>query len=739
MTECFVVAFEQNTGSPNKNFSIKPVRHTLTHSPSVIAKTNSYAEPDLPSDNKRHRPGSYEMKTPLVESIFWQSLYVSNLLMGYELTMTTKDVSLGSTPYSWLPVEVIVVVSWLFKSYWNPQLSLFNPIELQEANSVLREGDEPSATISMMYGSGDNQTQYLPSESAGHRVPAASSQPTGSFVRLQYSDSGRSNRDPHQYLHSLGLNCFVHPCCGVCQFRPSGATPEQISCPYSENINMHSRIQHFDSGNVTQPMNSGATYINKPNRSVNDDVPMPGNVRVSVNDQIIIDVLLSLGGRSLPEENRTSCTLAQFSRPVVPSSSGCLHSGGVTHCQQALSNRKRRDCTVQLTCDVIVAGEDGQQLPCGKVCKGLRTLENHKRRAHTEQKTCDLKVGRKDGQSKPCGKTFKNALSLSVHKSRSHSGQQICEVNVIGADGQRQPCGKSCKNTHALSEHKRRNHGRHQTCEVAVVGDDGQQRPCGKVCENANNLSIHKRKHHTGQQTCDISVVGEDGQQRSCGTVCSNVQELSYHKSRYHSGQQICDMSMTGEDGELQPCGSVCKNAPSMAVHKSRYHSGNKTCDVTVVGEGGQQRPCGWVCKNAGDLSSHKKKVHTGQQTCEISVPGEDDQSRPCGMVYKNALSLAVHKSKVHTGQKTCDVAVVGENGQQQPCGTVCKNAQSLSSHKRKEHTGQRSCDVKFVGECGQERAYAKVCKSASALSDHKRRHRKRKFEDLKKDDDLNP
>ncbi|AMO57036.1 hypothetical protein EZMO1_3001 [Endozoicomonas montiporae CL-33] len=245
---------------------------------------------------------------------------------------------------------------------------------------------------------------------------------------------------------------------------------------------------------------------------------------------------------------------------------------------------------------------------CREEQKFIQALSTHKGRDHTGQQTCDVTVVGEDGQQRPCGTVCKNAKALSTHKSRYHTGPQTCDVTVVGENGQQRPCGTVCKNAKALSTHKRRDHTGPQTCDVTVVGEDGQQRPCGTVCKNAQALSTHKSQYHTGPQTCDVTVVGEDGQQRPCGKVCKNAQALFTHKSQYHTGPQTCDVTVVGEDGQQRPCGKVCKDAPALLYHKRRDHTGPQTCDVTVVGEDGQQRPCGTVCKNAQVLLNHKRK-----------------------------------------------------------------------------------------------------------------------------------
>ncbi|WP_257280679.1 MULTISPECIES: hypothetical protein [unclassified Endozoicomonas] len=573
-------------------------------------------------DDKRHRSSRYGIKKTPIKSISWQWLYATHLLVGHELILTSKDAPLCCAPYSWLPVEVVVIFGWLFKNYWNPESPLFNPIEQQGATTILTRRDYPFATITLMYGSGGNPPQDPPSEPSGQQVREATIYPRGFFIRLMYSDLGDGKGGPQEFSHTLGLNCFAYPCHGVCQFQPSGATPGQSACPHSVNEHCLGCTNHFGPGNARQPVSAEAVSISDPDEILNDNVQIPGNVPLNVDDEIIVDGLLSL--RKSP---------------------GCLPSGGATHCQQTPSNRKQQVRTGRQVCDIAVVGEDLQQRPCGKVCMNVTTLSYLKSGYHSGHRICDLIVVGKDGQPQPCGMIFKGAKSLSDHRGREHSGQQ--------------------------------------TCDVTVVGEDGRQRPCGKVSRNAKALSSHKSGYHSGQRICDVIVIGEDGQPQPCGKARKSLQDLLDHKRRDHSEQQTCEETRVGDDGLQRPCGKVFKNSKSLSEHKSKYHRGPQICGVTVVGEAGEPRPCGTVCKNAKVLSDHKIKVHSGQQTCKVSADGEDSQQRPCGKVFNNAKALSDHRRKYHTGEKTCQAKVVGEDGQPQSCGKVCKSAQALADHKR--------------------------------------------------------
>ncbi|WP_257281170.1 hypothetical protein [Endozoicomonas sp. ISHI1] len=494
----------------------------------------------------------------------------------------TKDTPLYSNPDSGISEKVVVAltVASLLKSYWNPDIPSFNSVELRGTSQ-----DHPFTISAMMPGSGDNQQPNPPSESYGQK---ALPKPIGFFTSLLYSDSGGDNGVPEQHLHTLGLNCFVHPCHGACQFRQSSDSSDSRAPDYDQSL--------------TDPT-----------------VATPGQ-------------------SSCPHLANRYCSI-------------CNPVNGVASDGTAI--------------DSMVAGTIDKNAPAGKVI-------------------CSLIIFGEDGQQLQCGKVFKNAKSLSYHISKYHSGQKTCDLTLVGEDGQLQPCGTVCKNAQALLNHKRRDHVRQQTCDVTVIREDGQPRLCGKDCRNAEALYIHKIRRHTGQKICDVTVIGEDGQPKPCEKVCRNAAALSTHKSGQHTGKKTCDMAVIGEDGRLQPCVKVCKNAQTLSVHKIRDHTRQQTCDIPVIGGGGLQRPCGRVCRNAAALSTHKSGHHTGKKTCDVTVIGENGCLRPCGKIFKNANSLSAHKTGYHTGQQTCAVTVVQKDGQPQPCGQVFRNAQALSNHKRK-------------------------------------------------------
>ncbi|WP_422140024.1 hypothetical protein [Endozoicomonas sp. ALC020] len=486
---------------------------------SNISERNCFKTPDLPCDDKRQKFFSYEIKTTLIESISRQLLYATNLLVAFELIMTSKAPPLSATSYSWLPIEGVVTVGWLLKSYWNPDSPLFQPFEQSEMR--LTQGNQPFAITIMMHGSGYNQQQphqqsQLP-ESSGQQAPQANSRPTSAFTNPLSSGSGDGFEDPQQHAHTLGIDCFVHPCHGVCNFRPS-----------SESIGSTERVL-----NTTAP------------------VPVPCNLTILDEDGQL---------RNCEKVYKSAFSLLNHKRAYHSGKKTCLalvvgKDGQLRPCGKVCKNastlgyHKRKTHTGQQTCDVIVVEEDGQERPCRKVCKNADALSNHKKNAHSGQRTCDVTVVDENGQLRPCGKVLKNAGLLSSHKRDAHTEQETCDVIVVGEGHQQRPCGRVCKNAKALSSHKTGCHSGQKTCAVLVISKDGKPQLCGRVFKNAYILSDHKQRKHSGQKTCDVTLVGKDGQPRPCGKVFKNAKTLSVHK-RMHRKRKPVD---TNQKDSLSP------------------------------------------------------------------------------------------------------------------------------------------------------------------------------------------
>ncbi|WP_422137396.1 hypothetical protein [Endozoicomonas sp. ALC020] len=746
LTGFFVVELEPNAVFPNQSLSIKRNRHTWPCSPSYISDTNDCTEQDSPPDIKQHIPDIYGMPPTLIELIAQQCFFTAPLLIAYQLILTTKDSPSGSNPYSWLPLKVVITVCWLLKSDWTPDSPLFKPIKLQEVSQK-----HSFATITMMFGSGDNQQSQQSSESSIQTVSEARTLPAGSFTNPVNSDSGGGNGDPQQHLHTFGLNCFILPCHGVCQFRrsPDSGLPSgwplksaessavqkgagQSTCPDPVNKHNHNRIDRF---NFLQTLYSQQNWLfqilSNPAIQLQCTSVQPSQTQF---DQ--------MQPRGLNNNRASSCKLAYS----MSSGSTDSHSTGpVRNDAQVLEKFPVSNDDLIVINGLLNLGNQILLEKIGTSCaftdftSSLGTSETPQKTTESPQwvqsPTQLIQIGSIKAPTASCKIIFATSNQKTSQAGepelartspsgylppngstrcqqdwpnpirRNGGGQQICAVTLVGKDGQTRPCGVIFKNARSLSSHKSRYHSGQKTCDLTEVGKDGQLLPCEKVFNHSQALAAHKARAHIRQQTCGVTLVREDGQLQRCGTVCEDARALISHKRSAHKGQQkICDKTVIGEDGQPRPCGKVCNNSMALSYHKRKYHTGLRTCDVTVIGEDGRQQSCGKVCRSTQDLIEHKNKEHTGQQICYVRLIGEDGQLQQCGKVFRNIPSLSVHKSKIHSKQKTCDETVITEDGRSWPCRVICKNDQILMDHKR-GHRKRKSVDVEQNNDLTPEKA----------------------------------
>lgn len=232
-----------------------------------------------------------------------------------------------------------------------------------------------------------------------HRTspPETPTNPLSSFISLLYSGVGEDNRDPQQHSHTLGLDCYVHPCNGVCIFRPPSESlaspaesePARNSCRHLVNNYCYRCIRYSDPEIETS------------------------NPRLTTQFEYASGQQYQIYSMNNRPANR--CNL------IVFKSGGQLQTcGKVYRTARALSEHKKGIHSKQQTCEVIVVGEHGQQRSCGMVCKNPKDFWDHKRRIHTGEQTCNSMVVAKDGQRRRCGKVYRNLKSLSEHKSRYH-------------------------------------------------------------------------------------------------------------------------------------------------------------------------------------------------------------------------------------------------------------------------------------------------------------------------------
>ncbi len=204
-----------------QSFFVKHDLNTLLDNPKYLTDTNDYAG-FLPPDDTPLRLGGYGLTTTFTESISWQLLRVTNLLIAYELILTTHGAALGGKPYSWVPEEAFVAVGWFLEHYWNPDSLLFNPRDQLEVSQ-----DDPFTITTTTLPEQNQQhcnlkqsdQQNPPSQSSGQQASGVTTHATGSVNSLLSSGSGGGNEGPEQDQHTLGLACYADSCHGVCELR----------------------------------------------------------------------------------------------------------------------------------------------------------------------------------------------------------------------------------------------------------------------------------------------------------------------------------------------------------------------------------------------------------------------------------------------------------------------------------------------------------------------------------------
>ncbi|WP_252178044.1 hypothetical protein [Endozoicomonas sp. 4G] len=216
LTKSFIVELQQDERL-NGSISIKPAPNALPD----VADANVPSGSVFVPDGKPDKLDGYGFKTSYFDLISWQLIFASHLLVAYQLVITIHDTP-GSKPYSWIPVETFVAVGWLLKSYWNLSSPLFNPMDQLQASQ-----DDPFAITTMVHlghakhpREHPNHNTKQPAISSGQQTTATTTtQLTGSVTHTLPSGSNGGNEDSHQHHHTLDLNCFAHPCHGVCRFR----------------------------------------------------------------------------------------------------------------------------------------------------------------------------------------------------------------------------------------------------------------------------------------------------------------------------------------------------------------------------------------------------------------------------------------------------------------------------------------------------------------------------------------
>ncbi|WP_422413560.1 MULTISPECIES: hypothetical protein [unclassified Endozoicomonas] len=137
----FVVDFQKdNADSSVQNISIKNGSYTLSCNQSDIANNSGRAESSALPDDKQRGLGGYGLMT-FIESVSWQWIYISNLLVLYELVVI-NNAAFSHRYKLLLTWEAFMAVSWFAKNYRNPDSPQMGQPEAGQ--------DEPFANTSMM-------------------------------------------------------------------------------------------------------------------------------------------------------------------------------------------------------------------------------------------------------------------------------------------------------------------------------------------------------------------------------------------------------------------------------------------------------------------------------------------------------------------------------------------------------------------------------------------------------------
>ncbi|WP_422412468.1 MULTISPECIES: hypothetical protein [unclassified Endozoicomonas] len=460
-------------------FSSKRNLNTLLDSSLDIDDTNSYTDPSLLADATSGELNGYGLATTCIETISWQLLYATQLLVAYGLALITHEAPPGSKPDSRLPEEALITVGMLLKSYWNPESLLFNPADEPEAASISTQEDYPFAITTMVLpgkSQKENGQQSQASASSGQQA-------SGKITRLRRFFAKRLSRrrdgkeDPEQPQHTYGLDCYVDSCNGVCRFRPppSGgemaqavencpvcldkltdviATPccsqkidkhclqkvilstSQCSCPLCRgNLSSLAQLPDFRSCSEVQRDYNELTTVSS--SQTDSSVNTTQHNRHNLGPACFVDSCNGGICRRLPPYHRRRVA-EEVARPIAPA---IFFVGTTQHNLHTLGS----NCPVY---------------PCYGICRLLPPyrFETEGRASSSQRasfaaitRTCGRLICRvtridEDGQWQLCGRLFRNVVVLVAHRE-DHAGERTCSE-----------CEKLSGRT--LWDHVRRDHSR---------------------------------------------------------------------------------------------------------------------------------------------------------------------------------------------------------------------------------------------------------------------------------------
>ncbi|WP_448215810.1 hypothetical protein [Endozoicomonas sp. 2B-B] len=117
---------------------------------------------------------------------------------------------------------------------------------------------------------------------------------------------------------------------------------------------------------------------------------------ISADDLVIVNALLNLRGLGVIEKTAMNCALVT---QTTGTSETQQTTGGPPQWDQYLPHLsladaiQTKDDSAKPTCDLTMAGKNGQPQPCGSGCISARALTDHKR-VHRKRKPVDVESGR---------------------------------------------------------------------------------------------------------------------------------------------------------------------------------------------------------------------------------------------------------------------------------------------------------------------------------------------------------
>ena len=546
-TNNFIIEFEQNAESPGQSFFVKSESDTLSamqmvnieslqSKPTEITNTNSYSGSDSPPDDKPCRPGLRESLTTVLESVSWQLLYATNEVIGYRLFLTLQEGSYQPRLFPWEPVMTTVVVGWLSRSHWNPELPIFNQLDEQESEQqrelqIITLMDRPyggysSSTLPWGWGQPFNMFSTF----TGHSYSSIANYP------FRYGDD--PDRPPP--WHTQDENCPLQPCCHQrhCILRPATLANQHGDDCCADCL--------------------GSSITRQPIASTQCD---------STPDQTIVCrtyIDLQTGG---PESNPHSVNVGSVESETITQKAGSTTQAQgkpppakkKKHSRTVKTHQARAERTYQYHCD---------QPDCTYLTDWSANLERHKkthqaRAERTYQYHCDQ-------QDCPY------QTDLSAHLEQHKKTHQARAKRTYQYHCDQPDCPYQTDWSSNLKQHKKT----HQSMVERTYKYLCDQPDCPYQTDRRSNLEKHKKTHQVkAERTYKYHC-----EQPDCSYQADQRNHLEQHKKKhqaraertyqYHCNQPDCpyqtDLSANLEQHK--------KTHQAKAERTYKYHCGQSDC-----------------------------------------------------------------------------------------------------------------------------------------------------------------